>query len=140
MALIFLLFKGSFEFVGVNDGYFRQNYGQDFVNAVMEDRKAIFSHDTLRTLILVMLSATTLFLFLRKKISGNLVVVVIAGLVLYDLVGVDRRYVNNDNFVSSIRVNKPYQANAADLEILKDTTYFRVLDISTEGLRAPAIV
>jgi len=138
LALIFLLFKGSFEFVGVNDGYFRQNYGQDFVNAVMEDRKAIFSHDTLRTLILVMLSATTLFLFLRKKISGNLVVVVIAGLVLYDLVGVDRRYVNNDNFVSSIRVNKPYQANAADLEILKDTTYFRVLDISTEGLRAPA--
>ncbi|HEX9826436.1 MAG TPA: YfhO family protein, partial [Flavobacteriaceae bacterium] len=139
LVLLFLLFKGSlFDFVGANDGYYRQNYGQDFVNAVIEDRKAIFTQDALRTLILVLLSAGTLFMFLRKKLSKTLLIVVMSGLILFDLVGVDRRYVNNDNFVSSIRVNKPYQANAADLEILKDTGHFRVFDISTEGSRAPA--
>lgn len=139
LALLFLLFKGSlFDFVGVNDGYYRQNFGQEFVNSVIEDRKSIFTQDTLRTLILVLLSAGTLFMFLKKKLSQNIVVGVFAVLILFDLVGVDRRYVNNDNFVSSIRVNKPYQANAADKEILKDTSYFRVFDISTEGSRAPA--
>ena len=137
-ALLFLLFKGSFDFVGMNDGYFIQNYGQDFIDTIKEDRKAIFGQDTLRTLILVLLSAVTLFMFLSKKLSDNVTVIVLAGLVLFDLVGVDRRYVNNDNFIASIKVNKPYQANAADLEILKDTTYFRVFDISTEGSRAPA--
>lgn len=138
-ALLFLLFKSSlFDFVGINDGYYRQNYGQDFMNAVVDDRKAIFTQDTLRTLILVLISAGTLFMFLKQKLSQNLVLIAFAVLIIFDLVGVDRRYVNNENFVSSIKVNKPYQANAADQEILKDKDYFRVYDISNEGMRAPA--
>ena len=71
-------------------------------------------------------------------ILWNLVLIAFAVLIIFDLVGVDRRYVNNENFVSSIKVNKPYQANAADQEILKDKDYFRVYDISNEGMRAPA--
>ncbi|TVZ59582.1 hypothetical protein NA63_2117 [Flavobacteriaceae bacterium MAR_2010_105] len=139
LALLFLLFNGSlFDFVGVNDGYYRQNYGQGFIDAVIEDRQAIFNKDTIRTFILVLLSAGTVWLFLKKKLSESLVVVVFAVLILFDLVGVDRRYVNNDNFVSSVRVNKPYQPNEADKQILNDKGYFRVFDISTEGSRAPA--
>ncbi|MFC4721987.1 YfhO family protein [Geojedonia litorea] len=139
LTLLFFLFKGSlFDFVGVNDGYYRQNYGQGFIEAVIEDRKAIFNKDTIRTLVLVLLSAGTIWMFLKKKLSETLVIVVFAGLILFDLVGVDRRYVNNDNFVSSVRVNKPYQPNEADKQILNDKGHFRVLDISTEGSRAPA--
>jgi len=139
LALLFLLFKGSlFDFVGVNDGYFRQNFGQGFVDAVIEDRKSMFTSDTIRSLILILISAGTLFMFLKKNLSKTVVIAVFTILIIFDLVGVDRRYVNNDNFVPSLRVNKPYQANAADQEILKDTSYFRVFDISTEGSRAPA--
>lgn len=141
LALAFLLFKGAFDFVGANDGYYRQAYGQygeAFVDALREDRKAFFTQDTLRTLILVLLSAGTIFMFLRKKISENIVIVAFAVLILFDLVGVDRRYVNNDNFVSAIKVNKPYQPNAADKEILQDDSHFRVLDLSNEGSRNPA--
>ncbi|WCO00367.1 YfhO family protein [Psychroserpens ponticola] len=141
LALVFLLFKGAFDFVGVNDGYYRQAYGQygeAFVDALREDRKSFFTQDTLRTLILVLLSAGTIFMFLKKKFSENTLVVVFAVLILFDLIGVDRRYVNTDNFVSAIKVNKPYKANAADLEILKDKGHFRVLDLSAEGSRAPA--
>ena len=141
LGLLFLIFKGAFDFVGVNDGYYRQAYGQygdAFVDALREDRKSFFTEDTLRTLILVLLSAGTIFMFLKKKLSETLVVVVFAALILFDLVGVDRRYVNNDNFVSAIKVTKPYKANAADKEILKDKEHFRVLDLSAEGSRAPA--
>ncbi|WP_456440796.1 YfhO family protein [Psychroserpens sp.] len=141
LALLFLIFKGAFDFVGVNDGYYRQTYGQygeAFIDALREDRKSFFTQDTLRTLILVLLSASTIYMFLKKKLSETLVVVVFAALILFDLVGVDRRYVNNDNFVSAIKVSKPYRANAADQEILKDKEHFRVLDLSSEGSRAPA--
>ena len=68
-------------------------------------------------------------MFLRKKLSEKLLVVIFAALILFDLVGVDRRYVNNENFVSSIEVNKPYQPNAADLEIMNDKGHFRVFDV-----------
>lgn len=132
LSLIFLLFNSSIpgiDFVGMNDGYYRQNYGQVFIDAVKEDRITFFTQDTLRTLILVLLAAGTIFMFLKKKLSEKLVVVVFAVLILFDLVVVDRRYVNNDNFVSSIQVNKPYQPNEADLEIMKDDGHFRVFDV-----------
>ncbi|MEH6536062.1 MAG: YfhO family protein [Psychroserpens sp.] len=142
LALIFLLFGSSiFEFVGANDGYYRQaygEYGQGYIDALRDDRQAFFTQDTLRTLILVVLSAGTIFLFLKKKLSETLVVGVFAILILFDLVGVDRRYVNTDNFVSAIKVNKPYQESPVDTEIMQDDGHFRVLDISTEGSRAPA--
>ncbi|MGJ8594034.1 MAG: YfhO family protein [Aquaticitalea sp.] len=132
LALIFLLFKSSFfNFAGVNDAYYRQNYGQAFIDAVKEDRKSFFTEDTLRTLILVLLAAGTIFMFLKKKLSEQLVVVVFALFILFDLVVVDRRYVNNDNFVSSIQVNNPYQPNEADVEIMKDEGHFRVFDLAS---------
>ena len=139
IAILFLLFKGSFDFVGANDGYYRQaygEYGQSFVDALKADRKSMFTYDTLRTLILVLISAGGIWLFLKKKLSQNAVIIVFAVLILFDLVNVDRRYVNNENFVSSIQVNKPFQANAADLEILKDDNHFRVFDVASSGARA----
>ncbi len=137
LAVVFVLFKTSlFNFVGANDGIYRQNYGPQFIDAVVKDRKSIFTQDTIRTLILVLLSAGTIFMFLKEKLSEKLVIVIFAGLIIFDLVGVDRRYVNNDNFVSSIQVNKPYQANAADLEIQKDSGHFRVFDLASGGARA----
>lgn len=139
IALLFLIFKSSFDFVGANDGYYRQaygEYGQSFVDALRKDRKSIFTQDTIRTLILVMLSVGTIFMFVKKKLSENLLVVAFAILILFDLVGVDRRYVNNDNFVSAIQVKKPFQPNAADLEIMKDDSHYRVFDVTSGAARA----
>lgn len=139
LALIFLLFKSTlFDFEGLRDDQYISAYGQPFVDAVIEDRKSLMTTDTLRTLILVLLSAGTIYLFLKKKLSENLVVVVFAVLILFDLVTVDKQYVNNDNFISAIKVDKPYQPNQADKEILKDKGHFRVMDMSTDGQRMPA--
>ncbi|MGC1204016.1 MAG: YfhO family protein [Flavobacteriaceae bacterium] len=129
LAVLFLVFKSSFDFVGVNDGFYIQNYGQDFVNALKTDRKAIFTSDTIRSLVLVILSAGLIFAYLKDKLKETVVIIAFGGLLLFDLVGVNKRYVNNDDFVSAIQVNKPFQANAADKEILKDTSYYRVFDL-----------
>ncbi|MCD2259028.1 YfhO family protein [Psychroserpens luteolus] len=141
LALLFLVFKGSFDFAGSNDGYYRQlygDYGEGYIDALRDDRRGFFTQDILRTLILVLLSAGTIFMFLKKKLSETLVVIIFAGLILFDLVGVDRRYVNTENFISAVKVNKPYQANAADKEIMQDKGHFRVLDVSSEGQSLPA--
>ncbi|NNE31033.1 MAG: hypothetical protein HKN40_01555, partial [Winogradskyella sp.] len=138
LCVVFLLFKSSlFEFEGLRDDQYIQAYGQVFMDAVIEDRKELLTTDTLRSLILVLLSSGTIFLFLKKKLSETLVVIVFAALILFDLVSVDRQYVNNDDFVSALQVDKPYQPTMADKEILKDQGHFRVLDMSTEGQRKP---
>ncbi len=130
IAIVFLLFRSSlFDFVGASDGSYRQSYGQEFVDAIKADRVTIFVEDTIRTLILVLLSAGVIFMFLKEKLKEKWVMIAFGALILFDLVGVDKRYVSNDDFVSAIKVNKPFQANAADKEILKDKSYFRVYDL-----------
>jgi hypothetical protein len=130
LAVLFLLFKSSlFDFVGVNDGFYRQNYGADFVDALKEDRRSVFTSDTIRSLILVLLSAALIWSYLKGKLKENLLVVGFALLLLFDLVGVDKRYVNSDDFVSSIKMNKPFEANEVDKAILQDKSYYRVYDL-----------
>lgn len=139
LALVFLLFHSFlFDFEGIRDDQYIEAYGQGFIDAVIKDRKSLLTADTLRTLILVLLSAGTVYFFLKKKISQNAVLVIFAVLILFDLVSVNRQYVNTDNFIAAKRVDNPYQATPADLQILKDNTHFRVLDVSPEGQGKPA--
>ena len=131
LALILLVFKGSlFSFAGGNDAYFVQNFGMEFMNAVKADRKAIFVNDTIKTLILVLLAASLIWFYIKKKISENLVIVAITILVVFDLVQVDRRYVNAENFMAARMVEQPFQKSAADMQILQDTTRYRVYEQS----------
>lgn len=133
IAMIFLLFKSVlFDFSSENDARIIQQLGADFMRALQEDRKAIFTSDTLRSLILLLLTAAIIWYYLKGKVSKNLAIIGFTILILFDLVGVDRRYVNNDDFVNSRLMETPFQANAADLQILKDKGHFRVLDLSVD--------
>ena len=138
VALLFLLLKSTlFDFSGLRDSGYRQNYGLEFVNALKEDRIRLFTYDTIRTLVLVLLSASIVYFYLKKKLSQNLVLVCFGVLILFDLIGVDRRYVNNDDFISALEVNKPFQPTEVDKEIAEDKSNFRVFDISSEGQQSP---
>ena len=131
LATLFYLSKGFlFDFVGSNDGMLIENYGADFLNMIKDQRESIFTSDVLRTLILVLLSAGVLWLYLKEKLKENVALLLIGFLVLFDLVGVDKRYLNDDNFVSARKVNVPFQLTEADNIILKDSSHYRVLDFS----------
>lgn len=131
LAIAFYLLKGSlFDFVSNRDGMLLENYGPDFLKLIKTERESLFTRDVLRSLVFVILSAITLWMYLKDKFKENLVLVVIGCLVLFDLVAVDKRYVNSDDFVSASQINKPFQKTSADAQILEDTSHYRVLDFS----------
>ena len=137
LTVLFLIFKNSlFDFVGMSDGQFKEYYGASFVEALRMDRSTIFTEDALRTLLLVLAVGGLIFTYLKQKIAQNTTIVILGVILIFDLVGVDLRYVNNDNFVSAIKVDRPYQASKIDKEILKDTTNFRVFDMSDNSTKA----
>ncbi|MDC1266309.1 YfhO family protein, partial [Flavobacteriaceae bacterium] len=137
LTVLFLVFKNSlFDFVGMSDGQFKDYYGASFVEALRLDRSAIFTEDALRTLLLVLAVGALIFAYLKQKIAQNTTIIILGIIIIIDLVGVDRRYVNNDNFVSAIKVDRPYQASTIDKEILKDTSNFRVFDMSDNSTKA----
>ena len=131
LALIFLLFKSVlFGFSGPNDGVMIKQIGLDFVRALKEDRKAIFTADTIRSLVLVLLVAGVLWMFIQKKLQKNTTIIALGVIMLFDLVVIDQRYVNSEDFVRSSAVNTPFQATQADKEIMRDTDHYRVYDLS----------
>ena len=131
LGVLFYLLKGSiFNFVSPRDGMLIENYGPDFINAVKEQREALFASDVLRTLVFVLLTATALWLFLKAKLKENVALIVVGCLIVFDLVGVNKRYINEDNFVMPSQVSKPFTATQADTDILKDKSHYRVLDLS----------
>lgn len=131
LSLLFLALGGSvFNFSSFRDGGLIDNYGVDFLNAIKDERANLFTNDILRTLTFVLLTATALWLYLKDKFKENVVLLVVGCLLLFDLVGVDKRYVNDEDFVSATQVNKPFKASAADNQILEDDSHYRVLDFS----------
>ncbi|MDT0644020.1 YfhO family protein [Zunongwangia sp. F363] len=131
LCVLFLLMKSVlFDFSGDSDSALIQQLGIEFVRALKEDRKSLLVSDTLRSLVFVILSAGIIVLYLKKKISDKIVVAGFAILFLVDLVGVDRRYVNNEDFVQARQMEQPFQKTEADRQILQDTSRYRVFDLS----------
>lgn len=131
LLVVFLLFKSIlFDFSGANDAAYSQQFGMDFMNALEEDRKSIFTSDVLRSLIFVLLSAALIWIYLMGKVNRNIVIGGFVILFLIDLIGVDLRYVNRDDFVQAREMNEPFNMQQADAAILEDTSHYRVFDVS----------
>lgn len=132
LCVLFLLLKNSiFDFVGINDGYYIQVLGQEVMDAIKEDRRFIFVKDTLRSLAFVLVGAGLIWFYLKEKLNKNILYLCIGVLFLLDLIPVDRRYVNNDNFVAARQVTNPFPKTPATEEVLKDDGHYRVYDLST---------
>jgi hypothetical protein len=121
------------DFEGQNDDTFRRYFGDALFEVMQNDRKAVYTNDTLRSLIYVLLAAFALWLFLKEKINKNIAAIVIGVLCVLDLGGIAKRYVNEDDFVRQRQVERPFQETDLDKQMLADTSVFRVFNPS-EGL------
>jgi len=134
LTLLFTLFGTSlFSFESLRDGGWEQQL-PGFSDAIIADRKSIFFKDSLRSLILVLLTAGLLWAYLKKKLNRNVLTISFAVFILFDLVGVDKRYVNSDDFVSKKQEEKPFQATIIDKEILKDKSHYRVFNFMVDPM------
>lgn len=132
IILIFVL-SGILSFEGANDDTYRQYFGDPLLDVLRSDRKAVYISDTFRSLIYVALAALALWFFIKEKIGKNLVALVMGLLIVMDLVGVDQRYVNEEDFVRQRQITNPFQASQLDQMIQQDDSIFRVFD-PQEGL------
>ncbi|KAB7530599.1 YfhO family protein [Flagellimonas olearia] len=131
-VFIFLL-KGFFDFEGLRDEMYRGYFGDDVMTMIQRDREAVYTSDTIRSLIYVTLAAVVLWLFIKEKIGKNFLVLALGVLIVFDLVGVALRYVNEGDFVRQRQVNTPFQASELDQMIQQDDSIYRVFD-PQEGL------
>ena len=99
-------------------------------------RKDMLVSDATRSLVLILIAAALIALpYLRKEFNSDMARKILAGcviaVVLFDLWGVGKRYLNSENFITEEKLTEKYfSANAVDKVILQDPDpNFRVLDI-----------
>lgn len=132
LLLFLFVIKSTLSFSGLNDAYYRSAYGEigpGFIKGLIEDRKAMYTADVLRSFILIAAAAIVLYLSTKKKLATTYALVIIGILMVGDLVMVDRNYVNDTNFVSANKMTEPFSITPADKTILNDLSHFRVYDV-----------
>ena len=103
LILIVLVASGSFSFSGASDSQMAAQYGTqwDMIKSVLvSDRAALLRSDSWRSILFIVLTAVTLWLYNNDKIKRPAIVIAVVGVLLVvDLWGIDRRYLNDNNFV-----------------------------------------
>lgn len=108
-----------------------RNFAQVIVNAIQTDRGSLLRTDAFRSLILILITAGIIWLWVNDKIKPVLAYSTLTVLVIFDYFGVDKRYLNNDDFVSKAVAQNVLTPTPADEIILADPApNFRVLDMT----------
>lgn len=92
-------------------------------------REAVVSTDAWRSFFIIVVGCFLLFLYQQKKLKGSFTIVGIVLLCLIDMWTVNKRYLNDDQFVSQSKKTEAFVKTQADEIILQDTTLnYRVLN------------
>ena len=136
LGIILILFfaKGFFNYTSPNDQYYIEAYGKEmgtlFVEALKADRASLYMADLLRSGFFMIVGFGVLWFANKGKLSAKNAVLIIGVFMIGDLFFVDKNYVNAKDFVSAREVNEPFQASEADMQILQDTTHYRVFEVA----------
>jgi hypothetical protein len=98
--------------------------------ALVSDRTAMLRSDAFRSLVFIILAAAVILGFYYQKVKKEYAILIIAFLFLTDMFLIDKRYLNADKFVKPAVSQKASAPTPADNYILKDKTYYRVLNLT----------
>lgn len=117
--------KGFFSFVSTNEPFAQY---PEIMKPLKEARADLLWADIYNILFFLVLLIGILLLYWRKKLHSFLFVMLLIVLGLGDLWNQNRKYFDKDQFVSSYRQKKAFDATPQDKAILKDTSRYRVFE------------
>ena len=140
LCLVFALVPTLFfSFRGESDPQFVESlaqssqnpaFAQEIMNAIVQDRIGMMRGDALRSAFLILLAAGLIWLWMKEKIKAAVLYPALLLLVIGDMFGISKRYLNNEDFVSKQSVQAQVVPSPADQQILQDPDpNYRVLDV-----------
>ena len=113
--------KTKLSFLGPGDEQYKSMLGDQwpmFQSMLVDARRSLFMSDSWRSLAFVALAFATLWLFVNGKLKkSGVIIAVLSLLAVVDLWGVDRRYLNDDNFTAPERVALHRSATEQQLDM-----------------------
>jgi len=138
ICLIAALFGGSIDMTSSFDSQWKTQVPDWLYTAIIDQRTSMLKADAWRSLIFVILGFALIYWFAWQKQKEDrpmLAYILYAGLavlVLVDMVPVDKRFFNNDNFVKAKEADAYFKMQPWEEQILQDKSLdYRVLNLNT---------
>ncbi|MDP1622089.1 MAG: YfhO family protein [Bacteroidales bacterium] len=135
ITLLFALLPGMFfDFTGTGDRYMQQQYQLPdwLMQGIRDERQSMLRIDAFRSFVFILLAGGLTWALLFNKIRKEYAFIAFTIFIIADMFTVNKRFLTNDNFTSSARVENPFEPTAADNQILQDTLPdFRVLNLTS---------
>ena len=131
ISLLFALFPAlAGDFSSASDAaVFGGN--EQLIRALQDDRRSLLRSDAFRSLIFIVLAAGVFFASWKGKLKTMPAVALLGILLLVDLWGVDKRYLNKEHFVTERNFDSQFAPRPVDNAIHQDTDLsYRVLDLT----------
>ena len=131
ICLLFWLLGGSiFSFTSSYDAAWSASLPDWLYAAIVEERAKLLRQDSLRSLLFIFGAAAVIRPFIQGKLEKKWMIAALGVLILCDMWPVDRRYFNDDNFVSVTRKADPFEMQPYEQAILQDQDpHFRVYNL-----------
>lgn len=102
----------------------------EILGSLRDDRRAMLRADSFRSLAFVVAAAAMLYFLVVGRLKQRTFVLLLGLAVLLDMWVVNKRYMDNSQFVEARRVEQPFVPSAADKQIMADKSYFRVFNLT----------
>lgn len=130
ILLTLIVFAGAGDYeASVDQQLLSAGYPQNIIDAIRDDRQALLRTDAFRSLFFVAVAIALAYFYLKRKINYTIVASGLGLFILIDLWGVDKRYLNEEDYVRASNRLGYFEPTEADQEILQDTTHYRVLNL-----------
>ncbi|WP_294082680.1 YfhO family protein [Proteiniphilum sp. UBA5384] len=138
MALLFAIAPKLFfsSFISAQEMQALQSLPPEHVQAVITNltdiRVSIFTADAWRSFFIVAIGGLLVWLFIHQRVKAEWTIAGILLLCLVDMWDVNKRYLNDNDFVPQTNQQQFFTLSPTDQYILQDTTqYYRVLNMAT---------
>ena len=132
LCLILALFGGSlFSFTSTYDAQFVKQIPDWLYYAIVDEREHLLKSDSWRSFLFIAAAAATLWLYAKGYLKRSIMTATLGVLVVCDLWPVDKRYFNDDNFVSKKQDSSIFAKQPYEEILLQDQSYFRVFNLTT---------
>ncbi len=138
ICLLVALLGGSIDVSSSYDNQWKSQVGQQIYEAILDQRTAMLQADAWRSLLFVALGCGVVFFYAYRRYNRQenkhltlYTGVALTVLIIADMWTVDKRFCNDNLFVTVKDRDKAFKIKGYEEELLKDKSHFRVLNLAT---------
>lgn len=132
ICLLLALFGGAmFTFTSQYDASWSSSLPDWLYVAIVDQRAALLRSDSFRSFLFIAAAFCLLWIYAKGKLKNGWMIAILGVLILADMWPVDKRYFNDDYFVTPKQNSNAFAIQPYEEQLLQDPSHFRVFNLTT---------